>query len=264
VALSPDVAAALGTNGQLTDDHDVAIGGIGAVSLAPLGTLPAASDVSGYEHLANGDDLLCFDTAVELPGALHVQPGDVVRLGSAYSIEFSAAAHGIPPGVYCDAVARDDGRLVLSFDVSVALPPSGFVADDEDLVVLESPGAWGLYFDGSAAGVPAELDLDAAQILANGNPAVSFDGSGQLMGVAFDDEDVLEYDAMGEPIRWSLAYDGSAADPDWAGADADALPEPGLAHQLVAGIGALYMLGRARARAWLDETKRRMRRRRKR
>jgi hypothetical protein len=249
LSLSPDVTVVLGTNGQLADDHDVAVPGSGSTaSLAPLGTLPGASDISGYERLANGNALLCFDTAVELPGSLRVQPGDVVRHGLSYSIELAAAANGIPPGAYCDALTRDStGKLVLSFNVSAALPPGGFVADDEDLVILNGAGAWALYFDGSAASVPAGLDLDAAQFLANGNLALSFDGSGQVGGVAFDDEDVLEYDRTGQ--TWSLAYDGSAADPDWAAADVDALPEPGLALGLAAGISGLLALGRARFRA---------------
>ena len=245
VSVSPDVTIVLGTNAKLVDDHDVATTAPpGNTMLESLGTLPAASDISGYHRLANGDQLLCFDTVVELPGPLTVQPGDVVRHGATYTIEMAAAANGVPPDTYCDALTLDaTGRLVISFDVSVALP-GGVVPDDEDLVVRTGPSTWSIFFDGSAAAVPAALDVDGADRFANDHLALSFDGSGMVGGVDFDDEDVLEYDAAGP--TWSLAFDGSAQDPDWAAADVDALPEPGISLQIGAGCTALLALGRLR------------------
>jgi hypothetical protein len=54
----------------------------------------------------------------------------------------------------------------------------------------------------------------------HGHLLLSFDGSGSIGGVAFDDEDALEFDGG---ATWALAYDGSAQDPDWAPADLDAI-----------------------------------------
>jgi hypothetical protein len=237
-------------NLQVTTDENVAVDNlVGLVALEPLGALPAAADVSGFELLWNGDRLLCFDTTVELPGPVVAEPGDVVRYdGSVFSTELDASANGVPAGVACDAIALGGGSsLLLSFDVTAALP-GGVVAEDEDLVLLSAPGTWIPFFDGSAEGVPAELDVDGAYLFASGNLALSFDGSGELGGVAFDDEDVLEYDPGGP--TWSLAYDGSAQDPDWAAADADAiaLPEPGLLLLLGNSILGLLALGRSRVR----------------
>lgn len=248
-AVSPDVTTVLGVIPQTAADEDVALDDLaGNVALTPLGALPAASDVSGYERLASGDALLCFDTAVDLPGPLHADPGDVVRLsGSAYTLEFDASANGVPDGTLCDAIALQGSSLLLSFDVSVGLP-GGVVADDEDLVRLDGPSSWSLFFDGSAAGVPDGLDLDAAYAFASGRLALSFDGSGQLGGIDFDDEDVLERD--GAAGTWLLAFDGSSVDPDWAAADLDAvaLPEPDLLVLLGSGTTGLWMLRRARIR----------------
>jgi hypothetical protein len=248
VSASPDVTVTLGVANQVADNEDVAVDNLaGIVMLAPLGALPSASNVSGYELFKNGDQLVCFDTTVELPGAVIAQPGDVVRYASGvYSIEFAAAANGVPAGTFCDAIATDaSGKLLLSFDVTVALP-GGVTAEDEDLARLDSPGAWSLFFDGSAAGIAPALDVDGAHRLENGNLALSFDVSGQLGGVDFDDEDVVEYDGS----TWSLAYDGSAQDPDWAAADTDAiaLPEPGMLLLLGAGIAQLGLFARLRAR----------------
>jgi hypothetical protein len=248
VSVSPDSAVVLGSNQQPALANDVAVDNLdGTFGIAPLGTIPLESNVTGYDLLPNGDQLLCFDTTVVLPGSVVVQPGDVARAGLAYSIEFAAAANGVPTGAYCDAITRDGaGKLVLSFDISMVLPGS-VTANDEDLVRLDAPSTWSLFFDGSSLGILAELDVDGVDQLENGNVAFSFDGSGQVFGpVDFDDEDVLEWDTDG--MSWSVAYDGSAQDPDWATADVDAiaLPEPALAWMLVGGIAGLTALMRAR------------------
>lgn len=251
VAASPDVTVTLGFNAQDTADEDVVFDGLaGLVGLASLGSIPAEADVAGYDLLANGDQLLCFDTTVVLAGPLTLEPGDVVRrAGSTYSLEFDASANGVPAGTACDALAHDgSGLLLLSFDVSVSLP-GGVMADDEDLVRLDAPSAWTLAFDASAAGVPSELDVDGAHLLPGGNVALSFDGSGSVGGVDFDDEDVVEYDPG--TTTWSLAYDGSAADPDLVAADVNAiaLPEPSLLLLFGSGASGLLLLRRLRIRS---------------
>src|SRR4030095_15192055 len=97
-------------------------------------------------------------------------------------------------------------------------------------------------FDGSAKGVPAELDLDAAQRAATGNNLLlSFDGSGSVGGVACDDEDVVAFDPVAS--TFSMYFDGSVSDPtDWPAADLVGLPEPGAGASLLDGVAALGAL----------------------
>ncbi len=147
--------------------------------------------------------------------------------GSVYSIEFKGADHGVPAGAKIDAIGVIAGDLLLSFDVTVTV--GNVTADDEDLVRLEStqPDVWSLYFDGSAQGVPASADLDGADVIdTTGHLALSFDISGSVGGVAFDDEDILDYDPIGH--GWTMRYDGSAHFASLAAADTDAVfaPEP--------------------------------------
>ena len=120
-----------------------------------------------------------------------------------------------------DAVAvTGAGDLVLSFDTTVML--GEVTADDEDLVALDATGVASLLWDGSAAGVNSALDLDGAHIIAsNGHLLVSFDGSGSVGGVFFDDEDVLEHDPVGG--TWELVQDSSGRFASWGRADLDAL-----------------------------------------
>ncbi len=215
IRYTPDITVVLG--GTTVTPQNVAEDNLaGTVSLVNIGTIPNGTDVIAYSPLANGDQLLAFDTTLTL-GSLTVRPGDVVRLsGTTYSLEFDATANGIPNGVMTDAVAQiSPNDLLLSFDVTVAL--GSFSAAPEDLVRFKD-GTFSLFFDGSVAGVPVGLNLDAIDcLLRNGHLLLSFDGSGTVGGVSFDDEDVLEYSP--ESNVWALAYDGSAQHAEWPPAD---------------------------------------------
>jgi hypothetical protein len=246
VSASPDVTIELGLTTQTSADENVAVDNLlGMVLLQNLGTLPRAGDLSCYAKLTDGDDLFCFDTTVELPGPVYAQRGDVVRFdGADFSIEFDASAAGVPAGAVTDAVA-ETGGLLLSFDTTVDLG-GGVTAADEDLVRWDG-ATFTLIFDGSAAGIDAALDVDAAQHLGGPSWALSFDTSGNVGGIDFDDEDVLEYDGS----AWTLGFDGSTQDTDWAGADLDAVfvPEPGQGVMLVAGAVMLSASRRRRSDA---------------
>jgi len=243
VSASPDVTVELGP-GVITADEAVVVDNqLGIVVLENLGALPGASDVIGMGLAGNGDRLIAFDVTTALAGGLVARPGDVIRYdGASYSKEFDASAAGIPTGVRTDAVSLGAAGLLLSFDTSVALA-GGLVVDDEDLVVWNG-SSFTLLFDGSAEGLDSALDLDAAQDLGGGVLAMSFDTTGEIAGVVFDDEDVLRFDG----VDWTLGFDGSAADSSWAAADLDAVtvPEPGAGLLLM--IGAAGLVGIARRR----------------
>jgi hypothetical protein len=266
VSASPDVTVELVST--TFEDEDVAVDNLlGIVVPTALGTLPTSADLTAYHLFDGGAQLFSLDTTALLTGPLTVEPGDVVRYdGAIYTVEFDASANALPNGVGVDAVTEVGGTdLLLSFDTTVNL--GSFTAGDEDLVRCTLPSAgvctgFGStpYFDGSDTtavppdGVPDGLDLDAAHRLSNGNLGLSFDGSGQLGGVDFDDEDVLEYDPSGP--TWEMAYDGSAEHTDWGGGpDVDAvfLPEPDRLLMLASGVGALLALKRRRSRNPLVE-----------
>ncbi len=222
---SPDVAVELA---GLTVQTDAVVADVlfGSVKPVDVGLLPAATRVSAYHVLEDGDQLLVFDTTVSLPGKVVAGPRDVVRYdGTRYQVVFDGAARGIPAGARIDALAMIEAgplsQLLLSFDVTI--PLDGVTADDEDLVSFRGPSfPPQLFFDGSAERVPSALDLDAADVRrASGVRSLSFDGSGRVGGIDFDDEDVLNFDPASD--QWVLAYDGSARDAAWAPADLAAL-----------------------------------------
>ncbi len=205
VRVSSDVTTTMGA--VTLDDGGVAQDDLGGtVTAVPLGPIPAAADLDGYALLADGTQLLSFDTTVQLPGPLTAEPCDVVRWdGGTYTFAFQGRPRGVPRGVNVDAVAVQGNALLLSFDVSVDF--GNFRADDEDLVQFDGV-VFSLYFDGSAAGVPPGLDLDAADLLAcNGHLLLSFDGSGTVGGVSFGNADVVEFDGTS---GWAVTYHGPA------------------------------------------------------
>ncbi len=245
--VSPDITVDLsGTtlDDQLVGDDDLS----GTVVAVTIGPLADATDVNAY-YLESGtsDELFSLDVTADL-GGLIAYPGDVVRFdGAIYTLKFDASAEGVPDGTMTDAVAIVGSDLLLSFDTTVTL--AGNTYDDEDLVRFDG-SAFTLFFDGSAQGVASGLDLDAAHYFESVSLlALSFDGSGALGGVVFDDEDVLEYDAGSG--SWSITYDGSAQHTGWHGSDLDAVhlvPEPGGFVGLACGVGLLSLIGRRRAR----------------
>jgi len=212
----PDTTVVLG--GVIATDDDVAADNLaGTVTPVNIGSIPLATEITAYDRLANGTQLLAFDTTTTLSGGVTVNPGDVVSFdGATYALLFDASAAGIPGGVITDAVtAIGPNDLLLSFDVTVDF--GSFTADDEDLVRFHD-GVFILFLDGGAAGVPAGLDLDAAHCIpSNGHLLLSFDGSGVIDGVSFNDEDVLELTPA--TTMWEMSYDGSAEHAEWAPAD---------------------------------------------
>jgi uncharacterized repeat protein (TIGR01451 family) len=221
VAVSADATVEL--SGVVADPEDVAVDNLlGVVVPLSLGELPSGVNVTANHQFWGGAQLFSLDREALLAGALAVGPEDVVRYdGVSYSMEFDGSARGLAAGVGVDAVTVSGGRLVLSFDTTVSL--GAVTADDEDLVLFDG-SAFTLFFDGSAHGVPAWLNLDGAHVLSASRLAVSFDGSGSLPGVVFADEDVLEYDLPAD--AWEITYDGSAQHPGWDAANLDAVALP--------------------------------------
>ena len=220
--------------------------GTGPLSATTVPDLPDGVGLAAIHADANGDWLYVPATTVELPGPVYASRRDVVRDASgSITIELEGSTAGIPPGVAIDALALTSaGELLLSFDTAVALP--GLTVGDED-VARWNGGLWTLFFDGSAEGVPEDLDLDGVHFV----PALdalrmSFDRSGSIAGLSFDDEDVLGFDRSAS--SWSLELDGSARDAALAAADLVAVPEAGTSLLLLTGSVALAAAGLSRGR----------------
>ncbi|MBW2497383.1 MAG: hypothetical protein JRF61_08945 [Deltaproteobacteria bacterium] len=241
-AISPDVTVELA--GVSVDPENVVLDNLlGVVVPTSLGDLPSGVNVTAYHLFSSGAQLISLDETVVLPDVV-AEPEDVVSHdGASYSVVFDGSVQGVPGGVGVDAVSIIESDLLLSFDSAVTIGSE--TAREEDLVRFDGSG-FTLVFDGSAAGVPEGLNLDAAHYLDGGRIALSFDGAGSLPGVVFADEDVLEYDLSRG--TWEITYYGSAEHAGWGSAnlDAVALPEPNMLLLLGAGVTSFLLLGRSR------------------
>ncbi|MGH7790505.1 MAG: hypothetical protein ACRERC_26830 [Candidatus Binatia bacterium] len=193
----------------------------------------AATDVDGA-HTRGSLVLLSFDTATPLNSGEVAHPADVVIIGATDFIYFDHRQYGVPDSANVDAVTQiddpgsGDDDLVLSFDATTVIDFMGtqLTVSDEDLVGYSGSGAPPeVLFDGSAHGVPEALDLDAADVLADGRLLVSFDAAGTVPGaagpIAFEDEDVLLFTSG--PDSWEMLWDASTFDAELARADLDAI-----------------------------------------
>ena len=204
---APDITVSLG--GIVVDGGTLATDDLPGVTLLPIPNLPANARVAAAHRFANDDLLLAFESTLSLPGAGIVEPRDLVRFASATQT-FAVEVHGvdlqIPTTAAIDAVAvTSGGTILLSLDISVG----GF---DDEAVIAVNGSSLNLFLDTAAVGIATGLDLDGLDIEDDGADTLlymSFDGSGTVDAVQFDDEDVLLYNLTTQ--TWSLAYDGSAA-----------------------------------------------------
>jgi len=212
-ATSPDIH--LGHSLRVVSDEEATFYyGSGFPSVS-FGQLPDAADVDAFHGLANGDVLFSLESSVSLDGVLY-RPFDVIRFdGVIWSKEFDGAAEGIPNGVNVDAVAMSGGSLLLSVDITTTL--DGATYDDSD-VIAHDGAVFSLFLGTDTAGISSAADLDALHVDETGRVLVSFEGSGQLGGVDFNDEDLLAFDSA----VWSMEFDGSADDSAWQAVDLDA------------------------------------------
>jgi hypothetical protein len=187
-----------------------------------LGGSLAPANVTGYHEAGEGVHLFSLETTTVL-GGVTISPRDVASYdtgSSVYGIEFDGASAGLPDGIRIDAVGHDENDdLLISFDIAVALP-GGFTLDDEDVASWDGAN-FALAFDSSAAGVDEALDLDGMTDIHGGLLLISFDGSGTLSGISFDDEDILQVDTATN--IWQMAWDGSASSAEWSASDLVAL-----------------------------------------
>ena len=214
LTVTPDVALSLpGLTGPVLH-RDVVRERLPSRERLDLGPLSTRIGLAAFDLADDGTPLFVLEGWEMLDGVGLVGPADVVaRDGESYVVELDGTVVGVPPGVAIDGLAEvGPGSFLLSFDTAVTLP-GGVVAQDED-VVLASGGAFSIAVDLTGI-VPDGLDLDGLDRSSDG--AVwyfSFDGSGRLGGVPFDDEDIVAWDGA-----WSLFYDADAVDPAWAAVD---------------------------------------------
>jgi len=238
-SFAPDVSVSL--PGVVANDEDVVVPSGGSFTLAgDLPSLPSNVELSALTR--DGTDVLFSLDVTAVVEGVTLEPRDIARWdGATLVLEIDGSADGIPDGVGIDALLLSSGgNPFLSIDTSAKV--GALDIDDEDLFrLLPTPF---LFFDGSAEGIDPGLDLVGASLVTSTSGLLSFDGSGSVGGIDFDDEDMLGWDQI--TGDFSLVFDGSASDPALVRTGVVALPEPGFGVAMAAGLACLALLCRRR------------------
>jgi uncharacterized protein YjiK len=175
------------------DGSDVGVGG---------------SDLFAFGMLDADSLLMSFGSAVTVNG-IAATPQDILRfdatsLGTSTAGMFSMYFDGIDVGFDTNAENIDalsllgDGRILISTTGNPSV--SGVSGADEDMLAFAptslgdaTAGGWSLYFDGSDVGLAdsSNEDVDAADVLSNGDIYLSTLGDFAVNGVSGSDEDVF-------------------------------------------------------------------------
>ena len=138
-----------------------------------------------------------------------------VFAGSLLSLNFAGGAR-----LQLDALLVRTNLIIFSTDVDFVLNSVNYA--DEDLIAYNYvSGNYSMYLDGSAVGVPASADLDAACFIpGTTNLLLSFDTSATLPGISgpIDDDDIIRFQS-----GFTKQYDGVTNLGLTAGMDIDGL-----------------------------------------
>lgn len=145
--------------------------------------------------------LYATGTTLEVAGTL-VTPRDVVT--DVAGLVSTESVGGLPPTSGLAGIHDDAGTKLFATRQSVTLPGSVF-AERRDIASL-SGSTYAIAFDGSAAGVPANVAIDGVSRDGSGDVLLSVDTSVEIAGVFAEDADVLRWDGA----AFSLFFDASS------------------------------------------------------
>ncbi|HEU0246267.1 MAG TPA: cadherin domain-containing protein [Gaiellaceae bacterium] len=141
--------------------------------------------------------------------------------GTSFSLAFDGSDVGITT-FRIDAFSfLDPDSLLLSFDGPGTVPGISGTTDDSDVVRFDATslgettaGTFTLYFDASDVGLTTNAeDVDALELLANGDILISTFGAVSVTGVSGEDKDLLRFvpTALGDVTSgtFSMYFDGS-------------------------------------------------------
>jgi len=153
-------------------------------------------------------------------GGLSVANEDIVAFdGSAFTLLFDGSDVGLSSFTIDAFAVTGPTEILLSFTSSGTV--GGVAMDDSDIVKFTATslgpttaGTFSMYFDGSDVGLTtSDEDVDAIELLPNGQLLVSTTGSVSVSGVSGADEDLLRFSptSLGATTAgtWTLYFDGS-------------------------------------------------------
>lgn len=230
--LAPLVLWASMTSAQPVDlalvpDSAVTVDGVSIASDAVLGTdrlgfkelklaaltaaLPAGAAIDALDFFSPDEVYFSLTAAADFGGFIASDEDVLAWDGVGFTLLWDGSNAGIPMAADIDAldvVSSTPLVMMLSLDIPAIL--DGILTQDEDLVRFEDGGGFvALAFDGSAAGVPAALDVDALNVRIASEWLLSFDADVTLGGAVLEDGDIALFDPTGGGFATSAWFDAS-------------------------------------------------------
>jgi hypothetical protein len=222
---SADSGANIVAAGQYAARQDYVIDNIlvsGNRARVQIPGLPQRANLRDFQIDKNGDVLFALDIGVTL-GGTYYDPADVIKhSGAVFSKAFDAAAAGVPKGVHCDGVARSgaSGALLLSFDTTFTA--GGITIRPADVIAFSAGSFGAKVLDAQALGLADALNVDAVDAIGTTTDLlVSFDTGGNVGGVKFTHEDILQLHLANG--SWSKRYSLNTFSDRWGAAHLDGL-----------------------------------------
>jgi hypothetical protein len=224
------------TGGPTT--YNVAVSGMssGGMVTATVGA-GVATDAAGNTNAASSssDNTVTYDNTVPTVtlyfslgssatlNRVSVANEDIVAFnGTNFSQYFDGSDVGIGSFTLDAFSIINATEILMSFTNSGSIPGISGTVDDSDIVKFtattlgtSTAGTFALYFDGSDVGLSSDSeDVDAVEVLDNGNLLISTTGSVSVTGVSSGaDEDILQFTptSLGSNTTgtWTLYFDGS-------------------------------------------------------
>ena len=133
-------------------------------------------------------------------GGVSFADEDILRFdGQNWSLLFDGSDVGLSGTDVVAFTLLNETNLLVAFSGSVTLNGVSFTPNDIARFNATSLGAttagtFSMYFDGSDVGLDASAEkIDALEILPNGNVLISTTGNSSLPGLAWNDEDIIEF-----------------------------------------------------------------------
>ena len=169
-------------------------------------------------------------------GGVSTENEDIVHWdGTSYSLLFDGSDVGLGAFIIDAFSVISPTEILISFLQPGAIPGVAGTTDESDVVLFtatslgdETAGSFSLYFDGSDVGLSTSGEnVDAVELLANGNILVSTGGGFNVPGLSGPDEDIIRFvpTSLGATTAgtWSMYVDGSDISLTGSGEDTDGL-----------------------------------------
>lgn len=201
-------------------DHEIAaadksMGGLNDLTTI-TGLLPVNIHIDALDYIDRTNVYFSLGESAKIGGTTYAEEDIIYWNGGAFAMAWDGLNNELPPSADVDALDLI-ATLPLEFSISLdrdaklTVNSSPTSIADEDLVHFKTAaGFTAVDFDGSAQGVSPNVDLDGFNRKTATQWIMTFDSTGKVGALRFDDADVLQWNTGTSTFADTLFCDASA------------------------------------------------------